>query len=559
VLGRLALVLVVAGSLSAAGVAASTPEQELADKYAPVVALKQQTADCDTNGEPYRPVPADVVLGQRDVDLVDSSGNLLEAAPTAADLFGAGPDDYLDLPGDPLNPGCSYEKWAKKISAGKPTTAYAHIVTERGQLALQYWLYYPFNDWNNKHESDWEMIQLMFNASTVEDALKRAPTEIGFSQHSGAEQAKWDDSKLEKRGVHPIVYPGKGSHANYYSQAVWLGHSAQEGFGCDDTRAPSNLVQTQAVVLPDSPPASATSRFAWLAYEGHWGQKENGPNTGPTGPNMKTQWTEPTTWAEDTWRSSSASVPAGSTFGSSATGFFCTSVAFGSKVYIKFLSQPWVVLSFLGAIALFGMWLSRRTQWRPVVADPVDRARTAGQIYRTGWRLYRRVWPLMLGVGLLFIPFGVLAAVVQGLVLHVTGVGNFVGGLDDVPVMAGIIALGFGQLSTIVATVLVTSAVAEALGQIQEGERPDALIAYRKVLPRADTLGWAWLRIIVVAGLLTITLVGIPVAIVYLVRKSIVTQCCILENLGSTDALRRSSELVRGHGPASSRSPPSST
>ena len=53
----------------------------------------------------------------------------------------------------------------KQIGAGKPTTSYAHIVTEPGKpgkLALQYWFYYPFNDFNNKHESDWEMVQLMF-------------------------------------------------------------------------------------------------------------------------------------------------------------------------------------------------------------------------------------------------------------------------------------------------------------------------------------------------------------------------------------------------------------
>ena len=35
-----------------------------------------------------------------------------------------------------------------------------------GQLALQYWIFYVFNDWNNLHEGDWEMIQLNFDAAT---------------------------------------------------------------------------------------------------------------------------------------------------------------------------------------------------------------------------------------------------------------------------------------------------------------------------------------------------------------------------------------------------------
>ena len=54
---------------------------------------------------------------------------------------------------------------------------------------------------------------------------------------------------------------------------------------------------------------------------------------------------------------------------------------------------------------------------------------------------------------------------------------------------------------------------------------------------------------IVVAGLLTLTIVGIPLAVVYLVRKAVLTQACVVEDLRATPALRRSSELVSGHGP----------
>ena len=106
---RLALVLLVLGSMPAVAAASTSPEQELAAKYAPVIALKHQDKACATSGEPFRPLPADAVLGRPDVSLRDSSGKVVKAAPTAADLFGAAPGDYLDLPGDPLHPGCSYE------------------------------------------------------------------------------------------------------------------------------------------------------------------------------------------------------------------------------------------------------------------------------------------------------------------------------------------------------------------------------------------------------------------------------------------------------------------
>jgi hypothetical protein len=545
----LLLALAVVGAGRAGAVA--SPEQQLAQRYAPVVALKQQSEQCSSDGEPYRPVPVDVVLGRADVRLEDAYGRLIAQAPTAADLYGRGEDTYLDFPGSPLDPGCSYEQWVDEIAADEPTTAYARVVTEPGKpgrLALQYWLYYPFNDWNNKHESDWEMIQLMFDASSASDALKRSPTEVGYSQHEGAERAAWDDSKLEKKGLHPVVYPGRGSHANYFVQSVWLGHSAQEGFGCDNTTAPSRMVQTQAVLMPAIAPASSSDRFAWLAYGGHWGQKEHGPNTGPTGPNTKAQWNEPVTWSDEEWRDGSTEVPLQSTLGPSATGFFCGAVAFGSSIYLRFLRTPWLVLGVLVAIVLLGIWLSRRTRWSPAEPFPIDEARTGGQIYRAAFRIYGRHRLLFLGIGVIFVPLAVVTALVQELLDRFTGIGTFLRTTASDPIVQGATALLFGQLSTILASITVSAAVAFTMARIQEGGRPDALAAFRGVWPRAGSLGLAWLRIIVVAALLTITIVGIPIAIFYLVRKAVVTQACVVEDLHARQALARSSELVRRHG-----------
>lgn len=547
-----AIVLLPALAAAAPAPAASSPEQQLADRYAPVVALKQQPEPCSSDGEPYRPVPVDPVFGRSDVRLVDSNGRLIRTAPTAADLYRRDDGTYLDFPGTPLDPGCRYEQWADQLFKGKPTTAYAHVVGERGKpgkLALQYWLYYPFNDWNNKHESDWEMIQLMFDASTASEALGRSPTEVGFSQHEGAERAGWDDDKLQKRGTHPVVFPGRGSHANYYEQSVWLGHSAQEGFGCDNTTAPSDEEQTRAVLLPDAPPASATAPFAWLAYGGHWGQKEHGPNTGPTGPNTKQQWTEPVSWVDDEWRGSSTEVPTGSTLGVSATSFFCGAVAAGSQLYLEFLRTPWFVLGVLAALCLLGVWLSRRTVWSPHEPFPIDAARTGGQIYRAGFRLYRRYARLFVGIGLIFVPLAAVSILLQQLFVHLTGAGAFLDTAASDPIVAGVCALLFGELSSIVAAIVVVAAVAHALDRIEGGGRPDALEAFRGMVARLWSLGWAWLRVLVVAGLLTLSIVGIPLAVVYLVRKVVLTQACVLEDLRATPALRRSSELVAGHGP----------
>jgi hypothetical protein len=348
--------------------------------------------------------------------------------------------------------------------------------------------------------------------------------------------------------MHPVVYPGAGSHANYYSPAVWLGHSAQEGFGCDDTRGPAQHLQTAPVLLPASAPTSAEAPFAWLAYEGHWGQQANGPNTGPTGPNMKDQWTKPVTWAEDEWRDSSSEVPGTKTMGTSATSFFCGAVAGGSQVYLRFLRTPWFVLGVLAAITLFGVWLSRRTRWKPAPPLPIDEARPGGEIFNAAKALYRRHFPLFLGIGIIFVPLSALAAILQQAFFSLTGLGTFVQVASGDTLVQAVVALLFGSLSTIVGTVLVTAAAAEALERIDEGGQPDALAAYRNSSPRVGSLAWAWTRVVVIAGLLTLTVVGIPFAIFYLVRKAVVTQACVIERQHATASLRRSTKLVRGHG-----------
>ncbi len=509
----LAALLVPAAALGADGA-----EQQLAEKYAPVVGLKEHEP-CASTGEPYRPVPVETVLGQSDVVLLGPDGTVAKQAPTAADLYGKGEGYWLDFPGDPLDAGCSYEQWFDRIAAGKATTAYAHIVEEQGKLALQYWFYYPFNDWNNKHESDWEMIQLVFDAPTAEEALGKTPELVGYSQHEGAESATWDDEKLEKRGGHPVVYPGAGSHANQFVQSLYLGHSAQTGFGCDDTRGPTRYEQAQVVVVP-SEATGPDDPFAWLGYLGHWGQEVSGPNSGPTGPTFKGQWTEPITWVDEEWRPDSVQVPASSTVAPTATGFFCTTVQKGSEIYIRFLRNPFAVLGILAAIVLLAVWLSRRTNWSPALPTPIRQRRDVGEIYRSGFRVYRRRLALFIGIGLMAIPLGALAAIAQNLLFGATGLSALTDVAAEDPVVGAFAAVLFGVFTTLIAATLVYAASAEALDRIDDGEQPDALDAYRGILPALIPLAWATLRMTIVTGLLLVTVIGIPFAIVYLIRKA---------------------------------------
>ena len=187
--------LVCAGALSLAAVVAlappavaAEPATELADRYAPVVRIVAQTEPCG-HGEPYEPTDVNVVLDNPDVALRGpwAGGSIVKIGPSGTDLAKGLTGYHLDFPGDALNPGCDYEKWSDTITAGTHPTTYAYVVADPaypGKLALQYWFFYAFNDFNDKHEGDWEMIQLDFDAATPEAALRTTPNEAGYSQHT---------------------------------------------------------------------------------------------------------------------------------------------------------------------------------------------------------------------------------------------------------------------------------------------------------------------------------------------------------------------------------------
>ncbi len=546
-MAAVALACLLATAAPAVAAGATDPAAQLAERYSPIVVLKDQTAPCDNRGEAYRPVNVGVVLGRDDV-VLRGPGGYAKRAPTAGQLDGKDIRYYLDFPGDPLRPGCSYERWFDRISKGKPTTVYAHVVTEPGKpgrLALQYWLYYVYNDWNNKHEGDWEMLQLVFAADSASEALDRQPIEVGFSQHSGAQRSAWNDPRLQRQGTHPLVYAAAGSHAQFFASALWFGYSAEAGVGCDDTRGPSREVEPKVVLLPDRRPP-ADSPFAWLGFGGLWGQRLRSPNGGPTGPNAKRQWDMPTTWAQTTWRDTALSVPGGRSLGPSATGFFCGAVAAGSRVYLRALSSPWLVAVAFIAVLAGAIVLVRRTRWSETEPARVDRRRAAGQMFVAAWRIYNAHRKIFLGLGAVFVPLGVIAAAQQSVLFAhspftdprgVEGGDRFVSGLAALVVGSAVTAL--------IPTVLVSAAIAMAMDALAH-ERP-AAISVRDYFRRLGPLAGAMLILLIAVALLATTLIGILLAIVVLVWYSLTTQACVIEHRSTRGSLRRSRQLVRHH------------
>lgn len=415
----------------------TSAEQRLAEKWAPFVEVQQQPTECGP-GEPYLPTRVETVLGRDDVVLRSADGTVITSAPNAADLYAAPADAHLDFPGNALEPNCDYERWFRQINESRPPSVYARVVSdpeEPDALVLQYWLFWVFNDWNDKHEGDWEMFQLVFDTTTADQALEVDPVELAAAQHEGAERRSFD--RLESRNGHPVVHPSAGSHATYYSSDRWFGASASAGFGCDNTLGPSESLQPEVVLLP-AEVTGADDPFAWLAWEGRWGERQPAFNNGPTGPNTKTQWTNPIGWMNDNGRSSSISLPAR---GSAVTDFFCSASRQGSLLFIRFLRQPWAVIGVLALAAVLIGWAIRSNM-------PIMR-RASAQLRSNR----RRFMPISA-----FVLFGGMGiAAVQSLLLLIPG--------DET---TGLVFL-LGSIASIAVSVIASASTVTLLRDLRDG------------------------------------------------------------------------------------------
>jgi hypothetical protein len=522
-------------------------ENALAQKYAPVVRLVEQKEECGA-GEPYEPTDVDVLFHEPTVALRGpwQPTDLVKIGPTAEDLVNRY-EYHLDFPGNALDPGCDYEKWSRRITKGSKPTVYAHVVADRGRpgkLALQYWFFYPFNDFNNTHEGDWEMIQLVFPARDAHEALGRRPQSVGYSSHEGAERADWDDDKLTIVGAtHPVVYPAAGSHANKYTDALYIGSSADAGVGCDDTQGPHVQLQPVVKTIP-SDPAAAQAAFPWIAFEGRWGELQPAFFNGPTGPNLKTQWTEPIAWAEG-WRDRSYAVPSAGAFGTSATDFFCSAVETGSKGLVALLRNPGLTLLVLAGLVVLAVWAVTRTAWRPATPLRLGRRRSWGQIFSAAGRMYIGRARVFLGIGVVLIPLGALISVLQALLLGGFGLV----GVDTTGAGAGalvLLAVAVGTTLTLLAFALVQAATACALVEIDAGRQVHAVGAYRLAFRRIRPLVGGLAVAVVVCTVLAAFAVLIPIAVWLVVRWALLAQVVMLEDRFALGSLRGSSAVVRG-------------
>ncbi len=174
---------------------------------------------------------------------------------------------------------------------------FAHpFLDDRNRVIVQYWYFYPMNDYIANHEGDWEHINVVLTAdrSSIE--------EVHYFFHSRSASLPQGNHRPEiVDGTHPVVYVGgraytaldypirllshdrnSGSHGNYPYPGEWeavagLGHTESvSGPGRDSARVvPHGRFQ---VVLTPEPSRIDYRRnpevlreWAWLLLPVRWG------------------------------------------------------------------------------------------------------------------------------------------------------------------------------------------------------------------------------------------------------------------------------------------------
>ena len=524
----LLLVMLVTSPATGAQVPASDAEQALIERYTPVLMLVPQERACDDRGEPYDAGPTSLVLGDPRIVLRrDAQGQpIVLEGPEATDLAGLDATHYLDYPGNPLRPGCSYERLSRERMEGRSPTTSVHIAREPGRegFAIQYWFFYYFNDFNNTHEGDWEMIQVVFDVDTIEEALTTDPVEVGYAQHGGGEWAAWDDPKLEREGTHPVVYVSRGSHASQFDRAVYLMWGENNtGFGCDITEgADQRVALTPELVAGGADPASVA---AWLSFEGRWGQKEAWEFSGPRSPSQSEKWASPLTWQEGL-RAESFAVPLSGALGPTPTDVFCTVTG---------------ASSYLARLATESLWQT--------VALIVAGTTVAAALLAIAWRTLAAAVRLYLRHIVVFAPAG-LAVVTVGLVVSgVRWLGQVVfeaGPLHDAPEAWSLFAALGHLLQPLITLVLVAPMTIYATSELLAGRRPSPAAMLTTERELLGALVRTLARPIVLIGLLSLVPLGVIPATYLTVLRSFIPQAVVLDHDRAGGAWRRSARFVRG-------------
>lgn len=176
-------------------------------------------------------------------------------------------------------------------------TTYAHLYKDGNYTVIQYWFFYPFNACSNRHEGDWEHINVILNSQNPTSAQILA---VVYYYH---EFRTTRTSPPLINSTHPIVYvggwnsvsglAGAGSHGSYPEPGTWelnLGFAVGiveedvDGLGLQINFNNYNNV----VILPRYEHVKNNMPYIdpqgnnldWMVYNSYWGYPISHPSAG---------------------------------------------------------------------------------------------------------------------------------------------------------------------------------------------------------------------------------------------------------------------------------------
>ena len=259
---------------------------ELLERHKPFLKYDSQESYFADSAAEWTDNPGNA-LKRADGTVVQSAGAGLSLAYLGRDYADGSHALKTDAIGDPTR---EYRDQARALhqQPGYANHVYGHAVLDRnGDLWLQYWLFYFYNDYNligaflhaGRHEGDWEMIQIRLRDEQPDLAV--------YCQHAGATKRDWRQVDRIPATQRPIVYVARGSHASYFEPGThWTGHWFDYADG--KRRSPELTLD----VVDDGDAA-----WRWVRWPGSWGDTKATGNpldaNSPRSPGSHAQWDDP--------------------------------------------------------------------------------------------------------------------------------------------------------------------------------------------------------------------------------------------------------------------------
>lgn len=263
-----------------------SPTEELLERHKPFLKYDSQESYFADSAAEWTDNPGNQ-LARADGTVLATAENGLDLAflgPTYTPNAAAARSDVI------ANPAGKYRDQARVLHQlpGYANHVYGHAVVDTaGDLWLQYWFFYFYNDYNligaflhaGRHEGDWEMIQVRLRDEEPDLAV--------FCQHAGATRRDWREVDLIPGTERPIVYVARGSHASYFEPGThWTGHWFDHADG--KRRSPELTLN----VVDDG-----DEQWRWTRWPGYWGDTKTTGNPldseSPRGPAAHGQWGDP--------------------------------------------------------------------------------------------------------------------------------------------------------------------------------------------------------------------------------------------------------------------------